>query len=161
MTWEEYQNTDFYKESHPDWNHKPSDAELKEELMRSCLSDIDYHREELKKNQFIEVDGEEYDQIDDGEVYVTEEGKVLKVTYVCASTWNGRMNGLLGEGDYESCRMRKYEYDLANMRNEWQWACIEKVTYETDEELEEILDGYRELSYDSICDYDDYDDYDY
>lgn len=163
MNWEEYQNTDWYRESHQSDDYRTKEeriADEKENLMRNYLSDLDEYREQ-HDGYFETSDGELYEKTDYELVEVEgEEPVVMRVTYVCCTTWNGRVNGMLCSGSYQHCRMKKYEYDLSHMNSEWQWAAVEKITYSTNDELEEILDGYRELACEPYCDYDDYD-YDY
>ncbi len=138
MNWEEYQNTDAYKESHPNWNYRPSKAQLKEEEMRKCIADIDEHE------KFV------------AEHFSDDEENPKIVTYVTTKIRNGRVCGMLGTGAYKECRMRAYEYNLACIGSEYDWAGVERVEAENLDELEDILDGYRELICESICDYDDY-----
>jgi len=159
MNWEEYMNTDAYRESHPNWDYRPSIEEQKEDLMRSYINDVDEHDNWLREHQMIKLDnGEAIDQIEDGEVEVTDDGDIRRVMYVCAKTWNGHLTGLLCVGTYKECRMKMYEYDLACLRSDYDWACVLRETYETDEERDAIIDSYRELACESVLDYD-YDEY--
>lgn len=146
MNWEEYENSDWYREAHPERFEKPTRAQQVENLMRDYLSDIDEFRKQISDEETFEHNGEVYECSS----HELVEGVVMNVAYVCAPTWNGRVRGVLACGSYEECRLKKYEYDLAHLNSEWEWACVEKITYTNDDELDDILIGYRE------CEYEDY-----
>lgn len=144
MTWEEYQNTDFYKESHVSDDYRTAKEKFQDEktdLVLSCAEDINMYRNENNGDYIETKDGEVYDK---DTVEILDDGTVLNVTYVCATTWNGRVNGIICSGDYEKCRLAKMEYDIQHIKCEWQWAVINRITYSNEDELEEILIGYRE-----------------
>ena len=151
MNWEEYENSDWYRESHPNWNYKPTREELIEGEMRSYLADLDAYREEQRL-------AEENEDDEDAEGKVDENGENPKkiVTWITTKIWNGRVRGVLCTGDYEKCRYRKYEYNVACIGSEWDWAGIERIEAENQDELEEIINGYLEIEYEPY--YDDYDD---
>ena len=154
MTWEEYENSDWYRESHPNEDYRSPEEKLRDkkaELMRECVYDIDNYRKQT--NGYIEHNGELYEKTSHRLV----EDTVLNTTFVCAKTWNGRVRGIICSGSYEQCRMAAYEYDVANINNEWEWACVEEITYSNEDELDDILNEYRELSCEPYYDYDDYD----
>lgn len=139
MTWEEYENSDWYKESHPDWNYRPTREEQIENEMRAYLDAIDDYRENDK-----EKDDE-----------LVEQGKIVR--YVTTKCWNCRVRGLLSSGTFEQCRMRMYDYNVSCIGSEWEHAGIERIVADNEDELEEIINGYIE----EAIEYDMYGDYDY
>ena len=143
MNWEEYENSDWYREAHPDWNYKPTREELIEREMRDYLADIDAYREEQRLA--------EENEDEDG-----DENPKKIVTYITTKIWNGRVRGVLCTGSYEKCRYRKYEHNVACIGSEWDWAGIERIEAENQDELEEIINGYMEIEYEPY--YDEYDD---
>lgn len=160
MSWEEYQCTDAYRESHPKERELTKHEKI-EELMRNCIYDIDEHNKWLNEHNFPkDKNGEVYDMFDrevvigeDGKVVVDENGNPLCVIYICATTWNGRIKGYTTCGSYKACRMAVFNYDVANLYNEWQWAVVARETYTTEDELDDILIGYRESCYEDDYDY--------
>lgn len=158
MTWEEYQNTDFYKESHPDWNERKSKEDLVEEEMRRYIGCLDAYHEKI--NEQIKKQEEENCEVDDclyKDILLEDKDTEDRIVrYVTTKIFNGRVRGLLGVGNYKQALFRRFKYNVACVGSEWDWAGIERVVAENEDELSDILDGYRE------CEYDDYDyDYDY
>lgn len=147
MSWEAFQNTDWYRESHPDWDRKPTTEELKEGCMREYINAVDSYRERMREQ--AEAFAEKYDgaEFDDSCEYDENGNVIAKATYVCTKIRNGHVYGLLGRGTYEQCQMRKYEFNLANIHNEWELAGVERITYTSEDELDDILIGYREAAY--------------
>ncbi len=143
MNWEEYQNSDWYREAHPERFERPTKRDKEEELMRGYLWSLDAYREEKRKKQ-EEEDNDE------------ETTPTVKCTYIVTKLWNCRVRGILYHGDYESCLYRQYQYNLACIDSEWESAGIKRIEYNDDDELDEILNGYRECEYEF-----EYDDYDY
>ena len=159
MTWEEYQNSDWYKESHPNWNYRPSREDKIEEEMRSYIGCLDEYREKI--NQQIE----EQENTEDGDVdeclyndslLEDKDTEDRIVRYVTTKIFNGRVRGVLKVGNYKQCLLARYNYNVACIDSEWDWAGIDRVVASNQDELDDILIGYHE------CAYDDYDyDYDY
>ena len=162
MNWEEYQNTDFYKESHPYWNYKKSREELIEDEMRGYLANVDAYRKEIE-DEISRQESNEDDGVADECLYdnilpkdADTDNKIVR--YICTKLWNGRFRGILRIGTYLECLYAKYNYNVACIDSEYDWAGIERIEAKDQDELDEILDGYRE----SVEYYDIYgDDYDY
>lgn len=164
MTWEEYQNTDFYKESHPDWNRRRSKEELIEEEMRDYLTSVDAYRDEIRKEIYLQENKDDGDGEVDECLYndilpkdADTENRIVR--YICTKLWNGRFRGILRIGTYLECLYARYNYNVACIESEYDWAGIERIEAKDQDELDEILNGYRE----SVEYYDIYgdDDYDY
>lgn len=135
MNWEEYLDSDFYKESHHDDYHET--REHKEEmLMREYLADIDAYRENCRDF----ADG----NVDEDDPQCDAEHSTTKSIYICCKMWNGRIRGILKTGGYEECRKAKYDHDLACVDSQYDYGMVEHIEYTDDDELEAILDGYRE-----------------
>ena len=152
MNWEEYTNSDWYRESHQnEFNtYKPSPEQQRITLMRECLSSIEGHRDSVKE---FEYDGEVYNS----DEYEIVDGELMHVTYLCKRLWNGRYRGFIKNGTFEECVMARYDFNVANIGNEWEWASVEKVLYHDREELDDILCGYM----DDAMEIEIYGDYDY
>ena len=135
MTWEEYTNTDFYREAHHD-DYRETREEKEENLMREYLADIDAYRETC--SEFAADNADEEDPL-----YKAEHSDV-KSTYICCKMWNGRITGILKTGNYEVCRKAKYDHDLACIDSQYDYGMVKRIEYHDDDELEQILDGYRE-----------------
>ena len=126
MNWEEYQNSDFYREAHPERFERRSEDELKFEQMASCVDDIkDYYANDEQKDEECEENG-------------------THVTYVAIKLWNSRFRGILTKGSYEHCRMKTCEYNIACIGSEWDSAGIERIEYEDEDELSDIICGYMD-----------------
>ncbi len=158
MTWEEYQNTDFYKESHHNWNVKESREDKIRNEMRNYLGLIDEYNERVEERikELEEKDEEVPDCLYDGTLPEDADNDKRIVRYITTRLWNGRVRGILRVGTYKECAYAKYNYNFNCIDSEWDWAGIERIEAADEDELSEILDGYRE------CEYYDYDyDYDY
>lgn len=142
MTWEEFTNSDFYKESHHD-EYRETRDEKEETLMREYLADIDAYRESTEENE------------SEDPLYDAEHEEV-KTIYFCYKMWNGRIRGILKSGTYEECRKAKYNYDLACIDSDWDYGMVKRIEYHDEEELEEIRVGIA----DDVCYGDYYGDYD-
>ena len=150
MNWEEYQNTDFDRESHQSDIDTRSRQEIvrdeKIRLMRGCIDDIENH---------------DYDK--DGDFYNEETAMFERTLYVAVKKFELRSVGFLGCGDYRTVRMMVYDYDVSCINDEWSFAVIDKIVLEgsTESELQDALDatleGYYELSFSNSMEYEDYD----
>ena len=159
MTWEEYENSDWYREAHPERFERRSTEDKIEEEMRRYIGCLDEYRERI--NEQIKMQEEKNDGDVDPCLYkeILLEDKDTDeriVRYVTTKIFNGRVRGILRVGNYKQCLLARYNYNIACINSEWDWAGIERIVASNEEELDEILIGYRE------CEYDDYyDDYDY
>lgn len=153
MTWEEYQNTDFYKESHPNWNVKESREDKIRNEMRTYLGCIDSYDQRVQEMIDALEDNEEDipDCLFDGILPEDADNDKRIVRYITTRLWNGRVRGILRVGTYKECAYAKYNYNFDCIDSEWDWAGIERIEAADEDELSDILDGYRE------CEYDDYD----
>lgn len=159
MTWEEYENTDFYKESHPNWDYRePREVTIKNE-MRDYINSVEEYEKRINdeiERQSEENDGEVDDCLRNGILPDDNDTEDKIVRYVTTKIYNGRVKGILKCGTYLQCLYARYEYNLACIGSEWDWAGIERIEAQNWDELDDIICGYRE------CAYDDYDyDYDY
>lgn len=162
MTLEEYHNSDWYKESHPYWNYKPTREEKIENEMRQYLGCIDAYRERV--NNVIEA----YEKEEKDIPYESYNNRILPedcdseeriVRYVTLKLWNGRMRGILATGNYYKCALARYNYNVACIDSEWDWASVERIEAKDEDEFDEILISYREeVEHDDIYGYD-YDEY--
>ena len=162
MNWEEYQNTDFYKEAHQD-DYKETREEKIENEMRRYLGCIDEYRERV--NNAIAA----YEKEDKDIPYESYNNRILPedcdkeeriVRYVTLRLWNGRMRGILATGNYYKCALAQYNYNVACIDSEWDWASVERIEAKDEEEFDEILIAYREeIEHDDIYGYDYGDEY--
>ncbi len=158
MTWEEYENSDFYREAHPERFERRSKEDLVEEEMRRYIGCLDAYRKKLEeeRQKFSDEDGD-YPPCLDNEILVEDapdDGKIVE--YVTTKIFNGRVRGILTHGSYKKCLLARYNYNVECIESEWYWAGIERITALNHDELEFILFGYRECEYDDYYDYDDY-----
>lgn len=160
MNWEEFTNTDFYRESHPEEFEKPSREDKIAEEMRRYLGCLDAYNERifaLKEEQENDNDGDYDPCLDDGVLCEDKDTNERIVRYICTKLWNGRVRGILRVGTYKECLFARYNYNVACIDSEWDWAGIERIEAENEDELDDIIDGYREAEYE----YDMYGDDDY
>lgn len=159
MTWEEYENSDWYKESHPNWNYRPSREDMIEEEMRRYLGDLDAYREqineEIQKQEQESEDGDVDECLYDGVLLEDKDTNEKIVRYVTTKIFNGRVRGILRVGNYKQCLLARYNYNVSCIESEWDWAGIDRVEASSQDELDDILIGYRECAYDDYYD-DDY-----
>lgn len=157
MTWEEYENSDWYREAHPERFERRSREDKIEEQMREYLGCMDEYRERIEeqKKESCDDDGCYPECLDNGILIedAPTDGRIVR--YVTTKIFNGRVRGILRSGTYKECLLARYNYNVACIDSEWDWAGIERIVAENEEELDDILIGYRE------CEYDDYYDYDY
>ena len=150
MNWEEYQNTDFYRESH---QSKPD--------LRSQQQKTNDKREELMRNYIVSIDCHDFDN--DGDVYHEDTAMFTRTLYAAVKMYGRRTVGFLGYGDYRQAMMLVYDYNVSCINDEWSFARVEKIVVEgsTESELEEALEdtllGYRELSFEMSMEYEDFD----
>ena len=150
MNWEEYTNSDWYRESHQESYYRPTEEEQRMTLMRECISSIDEHRDTVKEFEYEDeiYNSDEYDIVD---------GELMHVTYICKRLWNGRFRGIIKNGTFEECVMARYDFNVANIGNEWEWASIERIVYRDKDDLDDIRCAYM----DDAMEIEIYGDYDY
>lgn len=161
MNWEEYENSDWYRESHPNWNEKPSREEKIADEMRRYLFDMDEYKKKVQKEierQEKENDGDVKDECLLGGILPDDyDNEERIVRYVTKRLWNGRFRGILKIGSYEQCLFARYEYNVACIDSEWDWACIERIEAKDEDDLEDIIVGYHEAAQEAEIYGDDYD----
>lgn len=155
MTWEEYEATDFYRESHRD---ERSQEEREEDLlytfMKRYMDGIeDWERrnnEAKKENPHCGIDDD----------FIDSDGNLHHVIYFALRKYGSRTTGCIACGDFKHCWKAIYDYDVKCIRSEWDWATLEReeivcddVT-KLDEYIEDTIDGYRELNYCDPYEYD-------
>lgn len=161
MDWETYQNTDFYKESHPNWDEKESSEIKIENEMRRYLASLDDYRkqveEEIERQENENEDGEAEECLYDGVLPKDADNEERIVRYITTKLWNGRFRGILKVGSYQECLYARYQYNVECIDSEWDWAGIERVEVKNQDELDEVIEGYM----DAAAEIEIYGDYDY
>lgn len=145
MNWEEYENSDFYRESHPEKfeRESPIDKErrLTEDEMRTYLGRIDEYR---KRRQ-------------DDEEKAYEQGEEPKrENWVAIATWNFKPCGVLAAGDFETCALACYKHNVACIHSDWDYSRLERMS-DDPEEFDEELIALRDDIAGFECGYYDYD----
>lgn len=148
MDWETYQNSDFYKESHPNWDErKPREERIADE-MRRYLAALDGYRkqveEEIARQESEDEEAEEC--LYDGILPKDADNDERIVRYVTTNLWNGRYRGILKVGSFQECLYARYEYNVACIDSEWDWAGIERIEAKDQDDLDDIIAGYREAA---------------
>ena len=159
MTWEEYQATDFYRESHRD---DRSQREREEDLLYTFMKrymdgieDWEQRNAEFRKTHHIDNDDEQ--GIDDD--FIDNDGNLHHVIYFVLRKYGSRTTGCITYGDFKHCWKAIYEYDVKCIKSEWDYATLKREEIIVDnvndlqEEIENTIDGYRELSYCDPYDY--------
>lgn len=128
MNWEEYENSDWYREAHPERfeRESPQDKELRltEDEMRTYLSRIDEYRERIAAKEEDSCDNEE---------------EPKRENWVAIATWNCRPRGILAAGDFEKCALACYKHNIACIHSDWDYSCMERMSDDPEEFEEELI----------------------
>lgn len=156
MTWEEYQSTDAYRESHRDERTKKErEEDLLYKFMKRYMEGIE---EWNKRDAEARADGKRGADED----FIDAEGRLHHVIYFVLRKYQSRTTGCITCGDFKHCWKAVYDYNVSCISSEWDWATLEREEIvvadakELDEEIEAIIEGYRELNYCDPFDVDDY-----
>lgn len=118
---ETYRSSEFYTEAREMMSRAERIDALKVNLMIDCTKEIEEYKQK--------------DEDTDG------------VYYVAVVYHYGYPEATIAQGDFVHCRLEKYEHDVKTIDDEYQIVKIERIEYESKDELESKLEGYRELAY--------------